>query len=180
MAGNRSAMGFLKKLKEKAEKGVEKGTELGTEGIKKGAELGTKEFHEAKDAAKKGYDKAKHDQRAPATTCRQPSQSIAFRSVATISDLLSRRKPTGCRPHGGIYGRCGLGLARFPANGGRAPVNGGSDRAIAPTSPLRSGRSTPRPARAGATARARRPSSSRGAARRSYWRGRAARCAWRK
>lgn len=41
-------MGFLKKLKDTAEKGVEKGAELGTKG-----------YEGTKDAAKKGHDKAK-------------------------------------------------------------------------------------------------------------------------
>jgi len=54
-------MGFLKKLKDTAEKGVEKGTDLGKQGIEKGAELGTKGYEGTKDAAKKGHDKAKND-----------------------------------------------------------------------------------------------------------------------
>jgi tetratricopeptide (TPR) repeat protein len=41
-------VGFLRKLKETAEKGIEKGTELGTKG-----------FDAAKDAAGKGYEKAR-------------------------------------------------------------------------------------------------------------------------
>ncbi len=45
-------MGFLKKLKDTAEKGIEKGAELGTKG-----------YDSAKDAAKKGYDKAKKDRK---------------------------------------------------------------------------------------------------------------------
>ena len=45
-------MGFLKKLKDTAEKGIEKGAELGTKG-----------YDGAKDAAKKGYDKAKEDKK---------------------------------------------------------------------------------------------------------------------
>jgi len=44
--------GFLKKLKETAEKGVEKGVELGTKG-----------YDSAMDAAKKGYEKAREEQR---------------------------------------------------------------------------------------------------------------------
>ena len=43
-------MGFLKKIKDTAEKGVEKGTDLGKQGIEKGAELGTKGYDGAKDA----------------------------------------------------------------------------------------------------------------------------------
>lgn len=43
-------MGFLKKLKETAEKGIEKSVELGTKG-----------YDSAKDAAKKGYDKARDE-----------------------------------------------------------------------------------------------------------------------
>ncbi|AJM91562.1 hypothetical protein NPIRD3C_0344 [Nitrosopumilus piranensis] len=39
-------MGFLKKLKDTTEKGIEKGTDLGKKG-----ELGTKGFEETKDAA---------------------------------------------------------------------------------------------------------------------------------
>jgi hypothetical protein len=54
-------MGFLKKLKDTAEKGVEKGTDLGKQGVEKGAELGTKGYDGAKDAAKKGHEKAKND-----------------------------------------------------------------------------------------------------------------------
>ena len=54
-------MGFLKKIKETAEKGVEKGTDLGKQGVEKGAELGTKGYEGTKDAAKKGHDKAKSD-----------------------------------------------------------------------------------------------------------------------
>ena len=45
-------MGFLKKLKDTAEKGIEKGAELGTKG-----------YDGAKDAAKKGYDKAKENKK---------------------------------------------------------------------------------------------------------------------
>jgi hypothetical protein len=41
-------MGFLKKIKDTAESGVEKG-----------AEVGTKSYEGTKDAAKKGHDKAK-------------------------------------------------------------------------------------------------------------------------
>ena len=37
-------MGFLKKIKDTAEKGVEKGTDLGKQGVEKGAELGTKGY----------------------------------------------------------------------------------------------------------------------------------------
>ena len=54
-------MGFLKKLKDTAEKGVEKGTDLGKQGVEKGAELGTRGYEGTKDAAKKGHDKAKND-----------------------------------------------------------------------------------------------------------------------
>ena len=43
-------LGFLKKFKDTAEKGVEKG-----------AELGTKSYECTKDAAKKGHDKSKND-----------------------------------------------------------------------------------------------------------------------
>ena len=56
-----SFMGFLKKLKDTAEKGVEKGADLGKKGVEKGAELGTKGYEGTKDAAKKGHDKAKND-----------------------------------------------------------------------------------------------------------------------
>lgn len=45
-------LGIIKKLKETAEKGVEKGVELGVKG-----------FDKTKDAAKKGYDKAKEEER---------------------------------------------------------------------------------------------------------------------
>ena len=54
-------MGFLKKLKDTAEKSVEKGADLGKQGIEKGTELGTKGYEGAKDAAKKGHDKAKKE-----------------------------------------------------------------------------------------------------------------------
>ena len=43
-------MGFLKKIKDTAEKGVEKG-----------AEVSTKAYEGTKDAAKKGHEKAKVD-----------------------------------------------------------------------------------------------------------------------
>ncbi len=46
-------MVFLKKIKDTAEKGVEKGTELGKQGIEKGAELGTKGYEGTKDACQK-------------------------------------------------------------------------------------------------------------------------------
>ncbi len=46
-------MGFLKKIKDTAEKGVEKGTDLGKKGIEKGSELGTKGYEGAKESAKK-------------------------------------------------------------------------------------------------------------------------------
>ena len=52
-------MGFLKKIKDTAEKGVEKGTDLGKKGIEKGTEVGTKAYDGTKDAAKKGHDKVK-------------------------------------------------------------------------------------------------------------------------
>ncbi len=63
-------MGLFKKLKDSAEKGIEKGAELGTKGydsakdatlkgIEKGAELGTRGYDNAKDAAKKGHAKAR-------------------------------------------------------------------------------------------------------------------------
>ncbi|MDH3278690.1 MAG: hypothetical protein OEL84_02295 [Nitrosopumilus sp.] len=55
-------MGFLKKVKNTAEKSVEKGTYLGKKGIEKGAEVGTKGYDGTKDAAKKGgYEKAKKE-----------------------------------------------------------------------------------------------------------------------
>ena len=56
-----SDMGFLKKMKDTAEKGVEKGADLGKKGIEKGAEVGTKAYDGTKDAAKKGHEKAKED-----------------------------------------------------------------------------------------------------------------------
>ena len=46
-------MGFLKKLKDTAEKGVEKGTDLGKKGVEKGTELGTKGYDGVKESAKK-------------------------------------------------------------------------------------------------------------------------------
>jgi hypothetical protein len=45
-------MGFLKKIKDTAEKGVDKGADLGKKGIEKGSELGTKAYDGTKDAAK--------------------------------------------------------------------------------------------------------------------------------
>jgi len=53
-------MGFLKKIKDTAEKGVDKGVDLGKKGVEKG-EVGTKAYDGTKDAAKKGVDKAKKD-----------------------------------------------------------------------------------------------------------------------
>ncbi len=52
-------MGFLKKIKDTAEKGMDKGVDLGKQGVEKGAEIGTKAYDGTKDAAKKGVDKAK-------------------------------------------------------------------------------------------------------------------------
>jgi len=46
-------MGFLKKLKDSAEKGIEKGTDLGKQGIEKGTELGKQGI----DLSKKGVEK---------------------------------------------------------------------------------------------------------------------------
>ena len=54
-------MGFLKKIKDTAESGVEKGVDLGKKGVEKGAEVGTKAYEGTKDAAKKGHEKAKGD-----------------------------------------------------------------------------------------------------------------------
>ena len=54
-------MGFLKKIKDTAEKGVDAGVDLGKKGVEKGAEVGTKAYAGTKDAAKKGVDKAKSD-----------------------------------------------------------------------------------------------------------------------
>ncbi|MFB5645084.1 MAG: hypothetical protein ACE5R3_00635 [Nitrosopumilaceae archaeon] len=54
-----TCMGFLKKLKDTAEKGVEKGSDLGKKGIEKGTELGTKGVKSASESAKKGYKKGK-------------------------------------------------------------------------------------------------------------------------
>ena len=54
-------MGFLKKMKDTAEKGVEKGADLGKKGVEKGAEVGTKAYGGTKDATKKGHDKAKEE-----------------------------------------------------------------------------------------------------------------------
>ncbi len=56
-----NVMGFLKKLKDTAEKGVEIGTDLGKKGIEKGAELGTRAYDEGKKAAEKGRNKARQD-----------------------------------------------------------------------------------------------------------------------
>ena len=53
-------MGFLKKLKDTAEKGLEKGTEISKKGIEKGTELGkqgTEKISEAKENHKKSEDK---------------------------------------------------------------------------------------------------------------------------
>ena len=55
-------MGFLKKLKNTAEKGVDKGVDLGKKGVEKGTEVGTKAYDGTKGAAKKGHDKTKKDQ----------------------------------------------------------------------------------------------------------------------
>ena len=50
----------MKKLKDTAEKGVEKGVEAGKKGVEKGAEVGTKAYDGTK-AAKNGHEKAKED-----------------------------------------------------------------------------------------------------------------------
>ena len=62
-------MGFLKKLKETAEKGIEKGVELGAKG-----------YDSAKDAAKRGYDNAK-DTQDEKTTNIEPQTSNQPESV---------------------------------------------------------------------------------------------------
>jgi len=56
-------MGFLKKVKERAEKAVDKGAELGKKGIEKGAEVGTKAYDSAKEAAEKGRNKAREEKK---------------------------------------------------------------------------------------------------------------------
>ena len=55
------SIGFLKKLKDTAESGVEKGVDLGKKGVEKGAEVGSKAYDGTKDAAKKSVDKAKNN-----------------------------------------------------------------------------------------------------------------------
>ena len=46
-------MGFLKKLKDTTEQGLEKGVDLGKKGVEKGAEVGTKAYDGTKDACQK-------------------------------------------------------------------------------------------------------------------------------
>jgi len=57
------SMGFLDKIKGKAEDAAKEGIEKGKEGIEdaveKGTDLGKEGLDKAKDAAEKGYDKAK-------------------------------------------------------------------------------------------------------------------------
>ena len=54
-------MGFLKKLKDTAENGVEKGTVGGKQVIEEGTGCGAKAYNGTKDAPQKGYAKAKND-----------------------------------------------------------------------------------------------------------------------
>jgi vacuolar-type H+-ATPase subunit H len=58
-------MGFLDKIKEKAEDAVKEGIDKGKEGleeaVEKGTNLGKKGFEKAKDTTEKGIDKAKLD-----------------------------------------------------------------------------------------------------------------------
>ena len=46
-------MGFLKKIKDTTEQGLEKGVDLGKKGVEKGAEVGTKAYDGTKDACQK-------------------------------------------------------------------------------------------------------------------------------
>lgn len=70
-------MGLFKKLKETAEKGIEKGVELGTKG-----------YDSAKDAAKKGYDKAKEE--------RMYSEQTS--STTSLKDLVTTKSKKNFSP----------------------------------------------------------------------------------
>lgn len=69
-------MGFLKKLKDTAEKGIVKGVELGTKG-----------YDNAMDVAKKGIDKAREEQMSVSHT---PNESIESSSLSESPELRSQ------------------------------------------------------------------------------------------
>ena len=56
-------MGFLKKIKDRTEKAVDKGAELGQKGIEKGAEMGTKAYDSTKEAIDKGKNRARAEKK---------------------------------------------------------------------------------------------------------------------
>jgi hypothetical protein len=66
-------MGFLKKLKDVTEKGIEKGAELGTRG-----------YDAAKDAATRGHEKGKIGMEAEE---KQPASSSASNTLTTPQSL---------------------------------------------------------------------------------------------
>ncbi|HEY4681519.1 MAG TPA: tetratricopeptide repeat protein [Nitrosarchaeum sp.] len=82
-------MGFLKKLKETAEKGIVKGVELGTKG-----------YDSAMDVAKKGIEKAREEQTSESTTSTESmesphlTESIESQPKETPVSLKEDRKET--------------------------------------------------------------------------------------
>lgn len=80
-------MGFFKKLKDTAEKSIEKGVELGTKG-----------YDSAKEAATRGYEKARDEQIIRKTQISEsPKQieNVASPSQPTVEMPLKISQPSG-------------------------------------------------------------------------------------